>query len=173
MAGIYIHIPFCVRKCAYCDFVSFPENGVPEAYIDALIQEMELVSRAGGNTLPLSIPCFSAVVRPADDRRTDAPFHGCAQCALPTREDAGALDGSQPPARLRGKSWTFTARRGSTGSIGLQSTHDNLLRSIGRIHTYAQFLDTLSFAREAGFDNINADVMHGLPGQTQSAISTR
>ena len=51
-------------------------------------------------------------------------------------------------------------------SIGLQSSNDELLKSIGRIHTYQQFLETLRWAREAGFDNINADVMHGLPGQT-------
>ena len=47
MAGIYLHIPFCVRKCAYCDFVSFPESRVPEAYVDALTAEIALVAREG------------------------------------------------------------------------------------------------------------------------------
>ena len=166
MAGIYLHIPFCVRKCAYCDFVSFPEASVPEAYVSALITEFELVS--GGGSYPAAF---------------DTVFFGGGTPSLLTGEQMQRImmtlrerfdiranaeismeanPGTVTPEKLAAYREAGINRL----SIGLQSTHDALLRSIGRIHTFAQFEETLKHAREAGFTNINVDLMHGLPNQT-------
>jgi len=167
MAGIYVHIPFCVRKCAYCDFVSFPENGVPESYVDALIQEIELVSRGGEYPAAFDTVFFGggtpSLMTGAQMRRVMDALN----THFPIMEDAERSMELNPGTATSEKLAAYRAAGINRLSIGLQSTHDDLLQSIGRIHTFAQFLDTLSFAREAGFDNINADVIHGLPGQTQ------
>lgn len=166
MAGIYLHIPFCLRKCAYCDFVSFPQGSVPEAYVSALISEVELVS--GGGSYPAAFdtvffgggtPSLLAseqmrlimtTLRERFDIRANAEI------------SMEANPGTLTPEKLAAYREAGINRL----SIGLQSTHDALLRSIGRIHTFAQFEESLKHARAAGFNNINVDLMHALPNQT-------
>ncbi len=168
MAGIYLHIPFCVRKCAYCDFVSFAEGNVPEAYVEALLTEIALVSRAGdypaafdtvffggGTPSLLSGEQMKRIMQSLNERfdiRADA------ECSMECNP------GTATPEKLT----AYRAAGINRLSIGLQSTHDVLLREIGRIHTFAQFKETFASARVAGFDNINVDLMHGLPNQTLS-----
>ncbi len=168
MAGIYVHIPFCVKKCDYCDFVSFPEDGVPDAYVDALIQEIELVSRGGEYPAAFDTVFFGggtpSLLSGAQMCRLMGALNGC----FPIREDAERSTEANPGTVSGDKLAAYRAAGINRLSIGLQSSHDDLLQSIGRIHTFVQFLDTLSLARDAGFENINADVMHGLPGQTQN-----
>ena len=167
MTGIYVHIPFCVRKCAYCDFVSFPENSVPESYVDALIEEIELVSCGGEYPAAFDTVFFGggtpSLMTGAQMRRVMDALNA----HFPILEGAERSMELNPGTATSQKLAAYRTAGVNRLSIGLQSTHDDLLRSIGRIHTFSQFLDTLSFAREAGFDNINVDVMHGLPGQTQ------
>jgi putative oxygen-independent coproporphyrinogen III oxidase len=168
MAGIYLHIPFCVRKCAYCDFVSFPRGSVPESYVDALLTEIELVSRGGeypaafdtvffggGTPSLLSGDQMRRMMKALSERFN---IRAQAECSME------ANPGTATPEKLEAYRNAGINRL----SIGLQSTHDALLDEIGRIHTFQQFLDTLHSAKAAGFDNINVDLMHALPHQTIS-----
>lgn len=167
MAGIYVHIPFCIRKCAYCDFVSFASGGVPGEYVDSLIKEIELISRDGVYPAAFDTVFFGggtpSLLTGEQLLRIMAALDG----RFPIREGAERSMEVNPGTASRENLNAYRAAGINRLSIGLQSTHDALLNSIGRIHARAQFLDTLQFARDAGFDNINVDVMHGLPNQTQ------
>ena len=165
MAGIYIHIPFCVRKCLYCDFVSYPDPSGIGRYLPALKAEMRLYAGRGG------LPDFDTV------------FFGGGTPSLLTGiqlqdllSEIRRLFTVSPDAEITVECNPGTVReedleRWSIAgvnrlSIGLQSSDDALLARIGRIHTLSDFTRTLDAARKAGFENINVDVMHGLPGQT-------
>ena len=166
MAGIYLHIPFCVRKCAYCDFASFPSNGVPEEYVEALLAEIGLVSRAGGYPALFDTVFFGGGTPSLLTGEQMERILGAVHAHFPVLDGAEQSMECNPGTATREKLAAYRKAGINRLSIGLQSTHDALLKSVGRIHTYAQFLETLENARAVGFDNINADVMHGLPGQT-------
>ncbi len=167
MPGIYVHIPYCVKKCAYCDFVSFPDDGGIGEYCDALIREIELTAKAelckltfdtvylGGGTP--SLLSGSQTRRILDALCTSFPIAPHAEISMEC--NPGTTTASNLEA--------YRAAGVNRLSVGLQSTCDELLEVIGRIHRYLQFCDTVKMARKAGFDNINVDVMHGLPRQTQ------
>ncbi len=169
MAGIYLHIPYCVKKCDYCDFVSFPDDGAIGAYVDLLIREIELTAKAGLCEGPFDTVFFGGgtpsllsggqMKRIMDALRGSFPLGDGAECSMECNP------GTATPQNLR----AYRAAGINRLSIGLQTSHDSLLAAIGRIHTYLQFQDTLRAARDAGFDNVGVDVMHGLPGQTQRA----
>ncbi len=166
MAGIYLHIPFCVRKCAYCDFVSFAEDGVPESYVDALLAEIVLVAQEGEYPAAFDTVFFGGgtpSLLSGDQMRRLMEALNVRFCI---RADAERSMEVNPGTVTAGKLADYRAAGVNRLSIGLQSTHDALLRRIGRIHTFAQFLETYGAARAAGFGNINIDLMHGLPGQT-------
>lgn len=166
MAGIYLHIPFCVRKCAYCDFVSFAEGTVPEAYIDALIQEIELVARDGAYPAAFDTVFFGggtpSLLTGEQMRRVMEQLNA----RFDIRPNAECSMEMNPGTVTKEKLDAYRTAGINRISIGLQSTHDALLEQIGRIHTARQFEETLHSAREAGFDNINVDLMHGLPNQS-------
>ena len=168
MAGVYIHIPYCVKKCAYCDFVSAADDGTMDAYTDALVREIALTAAAGFTVGPVdtlylgggtpSLLSGAQTARILSAVRAHYPLSENAECSMECNPGTGSYE-------------AFAAYRDAgidRLSIGLQSANDALLTRIGRIHSYAQFCDTLESARRAGFTNINADVMHGLPGQTQA-----
>ena len=165
--GLYIHIPFCRSKCLYCDFCSFPNRNeeVKERYADVLCRD--LAHRAdkcrgyevetvyfGGGTPTLMHP--KQLLRILD---TVFRYYHVANGAEITAECNPATGSKKAFAELY---------RGGFDrlSIGLQSTHANELRALGRIHTIADFEKTFSEAREAGFENISADLMSGIPEQT-------
>ena len=166
MAGIYLHIPFCVRKCAYCDFVSFPNGSVPESYADALLTEIELVSRGGSYPAAFDTVFFGggtpSLLTGDQMRRIMSALRECFDIRADAEISMEANPGTVTPEKLAAYREAGINRL----SIGLQGTHDTLLREIGRIHSVDQFLTTLKNAREAGFSNINVDLMHGLPNQT-------
>lgn len=167
MAGLYVHIPFCVKKCDYCDFVSFPCAEVPGEYVDALLAEISLVA-----ALPKRPQAFDTV------------FFGGGTPSLLSAQQLGTVMGAlksqfdlqrEAEVSLECNPGTATAEKlrayRDAGinrlSIGMQSSQDHLLAVLGRIHNRAQLLSTVSLARAAGFANLNVDVMHGLPGQHQ------
>lgn len=164
--GLYIHIPFCVKKCNYCDFLSAPSSKqVQIAYMDTLQKEIEEKAIAykdwcvdtifiGGGT-PTSVP-YETVVKMMDTVR--AEFCLDKDCEITIECNPGTVTSEA----LK----TYRAAGINRLSIGLQSADDELLKELGRIHTYEQFLETYTWARKAGFENINVDVMAGLPGQT-------
>ena len=166
MAGIYLHIPFCVKKCDYCDFTSFANAGALDGYVEALLHEIDLTARTGeypasfdtvffGGGTP-SLLSGEQMQRIMDALRTHFPVQEGAECSMECNP------GTASKEHLAAYHTAGINRL----SIGLQSTHDAFLKIIWRIQTVAQFLDTLNWAREAGFTNINADVMHGLPNQS-------
>ncbi|NLI52750.1 MAG: radical SAM family heme chaperone HemW [Clostridiales bacterium] len=167
MAGIYLHIPYCIKKCAYCDFTSFACGGVPEAYADALISEIGLVSRAGEYPAEFDTVFFGGGTPSLLSGDQMRRMLGALNESFPIRADAERSMEVNPGTSSRENLFAYREAGINRLSIGLQSSHDALLNVIGRIHSYAQFCETLSLAREAGFANINVDVMHGLPGQTQ------
>jgi len=166
MAGIYLHIPFCVRKCAYCDFVSFPEGNVPEAYVEALLTELELVARGGSYPAAFDTVFFGGGTPSLLTGEQMQQIMRALKERFDIRETAEISMECNPGTATLEKLAAYRAAGINRLSIGLQSTHDALLKSIGRIHLFEQFLTTLQSAREAGFTNINVDLMHGLPNQT-------
>lgn len=163
---LYFHIPFCVRKCLYCDFLSAPGDGkTKERYMEALIRETG--ERAGDYRDYRVVSVFvgggtPSIVSPENIRRlleTVRTDHELAEDAEITIEvNPGTVDGQMLQC--------YRQAGVNRLSIGLQSADDGELATLGRIHTYGQFLGTYHTARECGFSNINVDLMSALPGQT-------
>lgn len=164
--SIYIHIPFCVRKCRYCDFLSFPVcEEERESYVNLLMEEIEL--RAGAFTEDCVVSIF---------------FGGGTPSLLSGRQMTRILDGVKNNYRVaEDAEITMEMNPGTVNeeklkayyeaginriSIGLQTTNNRELQTIGRIYTYEDFLQTYKMARETGFHNVNIDLMSALPGQT-------
>ena len=171
MAGIYLHVPFCVKKCDYCDFVSFPEKGMAKGYFDALWREMELCSAEyrdkkfntvffGGGT-PSALPPY--YIAQTMQRMGDSFDLSIVEATIEC--NPGTVDEE--------KLSVYRNAGFNRISLGVQSFDDGLLRGIGRIHTAKEAEETVCLARSAGFDNINIDLMYGLPGQrVQDYISS-
>ncbi len=166
MIALYFHIPYCIRKCRYCDFCSFPVDETAGRYCDALLTEIELRRKQypseqaataffGGGT-PTVLPA-DALCRVLDAANEAFPFSRDAEISIECNPKTASADALKALRRAG-----FNRL-----SIGLQSANDAILRRIGRVHTYTDFLHTYEWARGVGFANINIDVMHGLPGQTQ------
>lgn len=168
--GIYLHIPFCVRKCLYCDFLSEPvREGRMERYVKALTAEICMTGTAyadytvdtvffGGGT-PSLLP-EGAVAALLDALRGAFCLDGAAEITL--EANPGTVDAN----RLAEYKKAGVNRL----SLGLQSADEKELAMLGRIHSYGQFLDSFRLAAEAGFDNINVDIMSGLPGQREETF---
>lgn len=165
MAGIYIHIPFCKRKCKYCDFVSFAGKYDYSSYIAALISEMRLFKDLmngrtfntvfiGGGTPSILPPVF---IRTVLDEA-----HKCFDIAV----DSEITIEANPESLTLDKLYEYRDSGINRLSIGLQSGDDALLHSIGRIHDRNTFIQAFNNSRKAGFKNINIDLMHGLPNQS-------
>lgn len=173
---LYVHIPFCVKKCNYCDFLSMPANDtVKQNYIQALKNEITYY----GNNF-----CASAGEgkKGVKENLETIYFGGGTPTALPVEELISVLDLIRRkfhvkkdaeitvevnPATIDQDGLHKLKRAGfNRVSIGLQSTQNEKLKLLGRVHTYEQFLETYQSAKLAGFYNINIDIMSALPGQT-------
>lgn len=169
--GIYIHIPFCIQKCGYCDFCSFSgiDEKTKESYVDALCRDIEksgeicreyiadTVYFGGGTPTLLTISQFEKIfsaLRKSFDILPDAEITTECNPATADREYFSALK-ALGVNRL---------------SMGMQSAHDSELKELGRVHRANDFINAFSWAREAGFDNISADVMFGIPNQTRESF---
>lgn len=165
--GIYIHIPFCVRKCYYCDFISYSNKfKMQEKYIKKLIEEIEdnkdllknneiTTIYIGGGT-PSSIK--PELIKDILDKIYEI-------ANIKNKENVEITIEVNPGTVTKNNLQMYKNCGINRLSIGLQSTNDKLLNEIGRIHNYEQFLNTYNWAVEAGFNNINVDLMLGLPGQ--------
>lgn len=165
--ALYIHFPFCLRKCLYCDFNSLADSHIlQEEYVAALLKEMELRAESfstpvvastlyfGGGTPSLMAPELVGRVIDSASR-----LYGLAADAEITLE---ANPGALTADRLAGYRLAGVNRL----SLGVQSLDDAMLLLLGRIHTAREALDSFEAARAAGFDNIGVDLIHSLPGQT-------
>ena len=164
--GLYLHIPFCVSKCGYCDFYSVTDRALMRGYVSALLGHIREYGRTcsgytvdtvyiGGGTPTCLGPKYLG--RILQEVRSKFPLADDAEITVecnPESTDKKVLDmmKKQGVNRL---------------SFGVQSAHDEELKKIGRIHTFQQAKDAVDLARAKGFANISLDLMYGLPGQTQ------
>ena len=163
---LYIHIPFCVKKCDYCDFLSFPADGNTQIrYVHALLQEI----RYYGNLLgDYHVPTIYIGGGTPSWLEENLIYTVLQQVASSFHVEADAeISIECNPGTVTAKKLNVYQSAGINRlSIGLQSTNNEELKVLGRIHTYDQFLKTYELARNAGFENINIDLMSGLPYQT-------
>ena len=169
--GIYIHIPFCVKKCNYCDFKSY-EGKILMApqYIQALKEEIRQRAKKlkevkvstiyiGGGTPSYLKP--EQILEVIECIKENFKF---------VDEVLEITIEVNPGSIIREKLVVYKEAGINRLSIGLQTTDNDVLMKIGRIHRYASFLETYQLAREIGFSNINVDLMIGLPGQTMEMV---
>lgn len=161
--GIYIHIPFCVKKCLYCDFNSSDKiNHLKKAYKAALIQEIQSSPYKGE---PADSVFIGGGTPTAMETVDLVEIIHCVQESFPL--EASEFTVEVNPATLNYEGFCMLKQAGVNRiSFGLQSAHNEELRTLGRIHTYEAFLQSYRDAIRAGFDNINLDLMFSLPGQT-------
>lgn len=165
---LYVHIPFCVRKCQYCDFLSGPsDEETKDRYIEALLKEIraaehtedyEIVSVfiGGGTPSALKAEAIASITRTLQEQ-----FFFCEDAEVTIEANPGTVDLEK---------LTIYRNVGINRlSLGLQSTDAEELKLLGRIHSYEEFLKSYEWAREAGFSNINIDLMFAIPGQTGEA----
>lgn len=168
MPGIYVHIPFCRQKCSYCDFTSYTNVSYVHEYLKALKAEINtyaamLESRRfqsifiGGGT-PSLLPegAVSSII-------------SSIKAALTVESDCEITIECNPESITLPKLSEYLNCGVNRLSIGLQSADDAVLQTIGRIHNLDDFLIAYRSARKAGFKNINVDVIHGLPEQTEAS----
>ena len=165
--GIYIHIPFCKKKCYYCDFVSYANNCKNvEEYIKTVIKEIESYNLENYNITTIYIgggtPSYI-------DSKYIVEILAKLKQKLQNNEtkfnNIEITIEVNPGTVTKEKLQMFKNCGINRLSIGLQSTNDELLKQLGRIHNYNQFLDTYNWAKEVGFENINVDLMLGIPNQ--------
>lgn len=166
--GIYIHIPFCVRKCNYCDFLSFHGNHrLKKEYIQALIKEIQSYKdyKEEYKVRTIFIGGGTPSVIDADDilsimHTLKETFH--------IEEDSlkEVTIECNPGTLTYEKLLTYKMAGINRLSIGLQSANEEELKTLGRIHNFNDFVGNYNLAREVGFHNINIDLMSSLPGQT-------
>lgn len=171
--SLYIHIPFCVRKCGYCDFLSAPaDEKARDRYVQALLMEIERYQGTetadrkiktlyigGGTPSILSVDQLDCIMQ-----KIKYTFNFC--------DDIETSMEMNPGTASKEKCRALYQMGINRLSIGLQSTNDMELKTLGRIHSYEDFLNTYTWCREAGFQNINVDLMAALPYQTVESYTT-
>ena len=164
--GIYIHIPFCVRKCAYCDFLSAPATEeIRQQYIEALKQEIR-ASRMLAETHQISTIFFGGGTPSVLKGEQLVSVLAELRNQFTILPEAEISVECNPGTLTEEKLNCYKTAGVNRLSIGLQSAHNEELRMLGRIHTWEEFLESFALARNAGFSNINVDLMSALPGQT-------
>jgi len=166
----YVHWPFCQQKCAYCDFVSWSSRpGEQAVYTQLLKHEMETVgtwSRQHGLTVPLASVFFGGGTPSLADPADLAAILDLLRLQFGLDPEAEITLEANPGTLRPGQLADLRQAGFNRISFGLQAAQDHLLQTLGRIHTYAEFVTSVRDARDAGFDRISADLMLGLPGQT-------
>lgn len=167
---IYIHIPFCIQKCHYCDFLSAPcDAKTRDRYVKCLMRELEYYSRkygVYGRNIPVSSIFFGGGTPSILESEQIQSILGTLKSTYSIEENAEITMECNPGTVTETKLLGYKDAGVNRLSIGLQSADDEELKVIGRIHTYEQFLESYNMARRCGFDNINIDLMSALPKQT-------
>ncbi len=164
--GIYIHIPFCKKKCSYCDFKSFENinENIKKEYIEALIKEIQL-TKNNSNYIVSTIYIGGGTPSFIDEKYIKEILQAIYK-KWEIKPEVEITIEINPGTINKSKLEAYRMMGINRLSIGLQSTNDYLLKKIGRIHNYQDFLDTYILARKTGFENINVDLMLALPEQT-------
>lgn len=170
--GIYVHIPFCIHKCYYCDFISYSDKyKIQEQYVKKLIEEIEdnrellekntisTIYIGGGTPSSIKVELIEDIINKIYEIAN-----------IENKEDVEITIEVNPGTCNKNNLQMYRNCGINRLSIGLQSTNDKILKTIGRIHNYEQFLSTYNWAIGVGFNNINVDLMVGLPTQTISDL---
>ena len=167
--GLYVHIPFCKRKCNYCDFCSkTPNDSDFDRYFERLLTELSAYRRTpkisidtvfigGGTPSILPYGYFTRLFKMLRDT-----FDILSEAEITTEINPGTLTPK--------KAMEYRSVGINRASIGLQSIHENELKSLGRIHSFDDFLAAYNTLRGVGFDNISVDLMYGIPEQTIESL---
>lgn len=168
--GLYVHIPFCIRKCNYCDFASFPCVSEEERrlYINELCREIltyksenkisvDTIFFGGGTPSLLSEKEFSSICN---------AIYESFEVAKDTEFTVEVNPKTLKPENLA----AYVSCGVNRISIGLQTIHENEYKILGRIHNFEDFITTYNMIRDAGITNINVDLMYGIPEQTESTL---
>lgn len=164
MLGIYIHIPFCTKKCSYCDFVSIEDHSYIREYVNALLKEIEYSGKmyrrmvdgiffGGGTPSLLSSQDMERIL--------DTIYKSFA-----VDEDTEITVEANPGTLSKRKLLHYHTLGINRLSLGMQSTQPELLKLLGRQHTLKMFEQVYDDARTVGFSNMSVDMMYALPGQT-------
>lgn len=169
---IYVHIPFCVKKCNYCDFLSAPaDKRLHNRYAGALLREIQFYGAQFGR-VPVSTIYIGGGTPSAVDAEYIALILKQLMVCFDVMSDAEITIECNPGTLTADKLLIYKEAGVNRLSIGLQSAFDDELKELGRIHTYKQFLENYDLARKCGFDNINIDLMSALPYQTTEKFIT-
>ncbi|MGN0435801.1 MAG: radical SAM family heme chaperone HemW [Wujia sp.] len=165
--SLYVHIPFCAVKCKYCDFLSFDGEsyGTMLRYVDSVCQEIKLYAPIATDYIVRSVFIGGGTPSLLDEALI-TNIMAFIRKTFTLEEDAEITIEANPGTLRHQKLTGYKLAGINRLSIGLQSTDDAMLKKLGRIHNFDQFVATYSAARRAGFNNINIDIMSGLPGQT-------
>ena len=168
--GLYLHIPFCAAKCRYCDFYSAPTGAeIRAAYVTALCRHIEAMADAAKGRLVDTVYVGGGTPTCLGKTPLGRILDTVRRC-YHLAADAEITVECNPVTNAEGRFEGLWAAGFNRLSIGLQSADDAELSSLGRTHTVADFTATLAAARTAGFTNISADIMLGIPGQTEESL---
>ena len=170
--GVYLHIPFCIRKCNYCDFCSFPDTDgkLMSAYVDELIRrikefslrygkrKVDTVYFGGGTPTLMPTELFEKIILALNEN-----FYISSNAEITVECNPASID-------AKGL-FALRALGINRLSIGLQSADNSELKLLGRLHSFEEFRNTFYDARKVGFDNISVDLMYGIPNQTMESFS--
>ena len=165
--SLYVHIPFCAVKCKYCDFLSFDGESYQTMlrYVDAVCQEIKLYEPVADEYIVRTI--FIGGGTPSIlDESLITNIMAYIKKTFKVEKDAEITIEANPGTLRHQKLTGYKLAGINRISIGLQSADDEMLKRLGRLHNFDQFVASYKAARRAGFDNINIDVMSGLPGQS-------
>lgn len=168
MTSLYVHIPFCERKCLYCDFYSVEDAELMEDFLGALTREISL-RRTGIGQVTFETLFFGggtpSLLAPRQLESILSRLHAAFRIAPNAEVTLETNPGTVTEEKLR----AYRALGVNRLSIGIQSFHDSELRTLGRIHDRAEALHAIDLARSAGFDNLGLDLIYSIPDQTLSA----
>lgn len=164
---LYIHIPFCIKKCAYCDFLSGPQNqDTIDAYVEALMQEVRCYKGSEVAERKITTVFFGggtpSVLTSIHIRRI---FEALREVFVMDESVEITIE-ANPGTIMEEKLEAYKQVGINRISFGLQSANNDELQMLGRIHTFEEFLESYQMARAHGFDNINVDLISAIPGQT-------
>lgn len=163
---LYLHMPFCVRKCAYCDFLSFPSGAKTQRmYAKRLMEDIGVMGKRYGE-IPVETIFIGGGTPSVPDSGLIVEIMEHVRHAFHVADGAEISMEANPGTVTREKLTDYRKAGINRLSFGLQSANDRELKLLGRIHTWAEFLESFMLARECGFANLNIDLMSALPGQT-------
>ena len=166
---LYVHIPFCVKKCAYCDFLSGPAGEAEKAaYTEALLREIKGRREAYRDYRVSTVFLGGGTPSVLTGEETARIFHALGENFDISRDAEITMEVN--PGTVTGEKAAAWRQCGVNRlSIGLQSADDRELEMLGRIHTFREFLDTWEIVRKVGFCNVNVDLISAIPGQTEES----